>query len=316
MTSSDGGFYSAEDADSNGVEGGFYVWTIDEVRRALPNQDFDLACLYYDITTSGNFHSKNVLNTKESIEEFCEKYHFDPEELESRLSEIKNILLHRFREDEAQFNGNLEDYAFMIKGLISLFEATFDPNYLKWSIAFSNILESQFAIGTGGYYQADGSDPNLIVRKAQFADGAEPSGNSIQGENLLRLYQITRDETWLKHAEDLFRTVNKHLGTYSPGYTQHVMNLLRFYDLNAPTFVISVGDDGHLEQILNKIYSEFFPHKAVIVFKGEKELLEILPYLSEYPPLDNKTTLYLCTQNHCKEPSNDLNKILELIDKA
>ena len=377
MTSPDGGFYSAEDADSNGVEGGFYLFSYEQARDILPAEDFDLASLFYDITSSGNFHGKNVLNMKDSIEEFCEKYHFEQDELEEKLLEIRNILylerekrehpfkddkiltswngymifslseagkslgikryleaarkgttfildqmwdgeklLHRYRDDDANFVGNLEDYAFMIKGLLSLYQTTGHLNDLKWALHFARILDENFRMPEGGYYQTDGKDPHVIVRKSQFADGAEPSGNSIHCENLLLLYQITREEGWLKEAEALFKVLNKHLGTYSPGFTYHVINLLKYYDKNAPTFIISVGEDNHLETIQNKIYQNYFPHKAVLVNRGEEELFEILPYMKEYPPIDNKTTLYLCTQNHCKVPANDLNKILDIIDKA
>lgn len=375
MTSAEGGFYSAEDADSDGVEGGFYLFTLDEVRRILPTEDFDLACLFYDITSTGNFHGKNVLNTKESVEEFCEKYHFDIEDLEEKLLEIRNVLfterekrehpfkddkiltswngimifslaeagkslgikryldaarkgadfvlntmwdgeklLHRYRDKEAKIPGNLEDYAFIIKGLLSLYQAAGNLNDLKWAVHFAKILEASFRMPEGGFYQTDGTDPHVIVRKAQFADGAEPSGNSIHCENLLVLYQLTRDEHWLKEAESVFKVMNKHLGTYSPGFTYHVMNLLRYYDQQAPVFIISVGEDNQVEIILNKIYQRFLPHKAVIVHQGDKEIFEIMPYLSQYPPIENKTTLYLCTQNHCKVPANDIKKILDIVE--
>lgn len=377
MTSPEGGFYSAEDADSNGVEGGFYLFSLEDVKKILPPEDFDLASLYYDITSSGNFHGKNVLNTKETVEEFCEKYHFDQEELEEKLLEIRNVLfderekrdhpfkddkiltswngimifalaeagkslgikryieaarkgvnfvldkmwdgerlLHRYREGDAQFTGNLEDYAFMIKGLLSLFQITGNINDLKWALHFTEILETYFRMPEGGFFQTDGTDPHVIVRKSQFADGAEPSGNSIHCENLLVLYQITRNPHWLEEAESVFKVVHKHLGAYSPGYTYQVMNLLRFYDRQAPTFIISCGDDTEWELISNKIYQSFNPHKVVILNKGEKEILDMLPYLAEYPPQNNKTTLYLCTQNYCKEPTNDINKILDQIDRA
>ena len=376
MTSTEGGFFSAEDADSNGVEGGFYLFSLEEVKKILPIEDFDLASLYYDITSSGNFHGKNVLNTKETVEEFCEKYHFDPEELEEKLLEIRNVLfsqrekrphpfkddkiltswngimisslaeagkslgvkryleaarkganfildkmwdgkrlLHRYR-GEAQFAANLEDYAYMTKGLLSLFQTTGNINDLKWAIHFAQIIDTYFKMPDGGYYQTDGIDPHVIVRKAQFADGAEPSGNSVHGENLLTLYQITRDKQWLQQAEEMFKVVSSHLGAYSPGYTYQVMNLLKYFDKKAPTFLIVCGDDQLAETITNRIYQSYLPHKAVIQFRGEKEILEILPYLSEYPALNNKTTLYLCTQNYCKEPTNDINKILDQIDNA
>jgi uncharacterized protein YyaL (SSP411 family) len=225
-------------------------------------------------------------------------------------------LLHRYREGDAKVQGNLEDYAFLIKGLLSLYQTTGNKNDLKWAIHLAKILEEHFRMPHGAFYQTDGQDPHVIVRKSQFADGAEPSGNSIQGENLLTLYQITRDETWLKEAEDLFRVLNKHLGTYSPGFTYHVMNLLKFYDKTAPTFIISVGEDDNLEIILGRIYQNYLPHKTVIVNRSEEDDFQILPYLKDYPALDHKTTLYLCTQNHCKEPANDLNKILDIVDRA
>ncbi|MDB2614123.1 thioredoxin domain-containing protein [Chlamydiales bacterium] len=374
MCSEEGGFYSAEDADSEGQEGLFYTWTPEEIRELLPQDDADLISLYYDITPIGNFEGRSVVNTPESIDQFCLKYGVELElfkdvleeskkilfqEREKRIHPFKDdkvltswnglmihslvqagislnkplwiekailsahfiinhlwngeILLHRSREGDSSINGGLDDYAFFIKALISLFEVTGEKNYLEWAFSLSAILEDQFEMSNGGFHQTDGDDPYLIIRKAQYADGAEPSGNGIHCENLLRLHQITHNERWLKSAEGIFKAVNSQLGAYSPGYTFHIMNLLRFYDQKAPTFILAEGDDEHLEVILKAIYHQFIPHKSVIVIKQDSQLKEILPYLEEYSPLENQTTMYLCYQKSCKEPLNDVNKILETI---
>src|SRR5213079_539174 len=68
MTHPDGGFYSTQDADSEGEEGKFFVWTVDEIKAVLGEEDGALFCAYYDVTEAGNFEGKNILHVSRSVE--------------------------------------------------------------------------------------------------------------------------------------------------------------------------------------------------------------------------------------------------------
>lgn len=378
MTHPDGGFYSAEDADSEGHEGLFYTWTPEEVQSILGPKLAKVFCDYYDITEEGNFEGRNVLHTKLRLGEFAKLWGLNPEELSKNLKEARkkiwqardkrvhplkddkilsswnglmiftmveagrafNVqayvdaairaaqfikrnmwkegqLLRRWREGEALYHAGLDEYAFLIRGLISLFEADCGAEWLAWAIQMTETLKNEFKAENGAFYQTDGTDPNIILRKCQFADGAEPSGNAIHCENLLRLYEITGQNEYINQARDILKGVMKYIESYAPGYCYHMIDLIRYYDRKAPTFVIALNskNEGE-EQLRTLLYSEFIPHKAIIWRRdNDVHLFRLLPSVKEQVPIDDKTTLYLCYEGVCQKPINDIAAIEASIRK-
>jgi hypothetical protein len=379
MTHPNGGFYSAEDADSEGQEGLFYTWTPQEVHTALGHRDAELFCDFYGVTEEGNFEGRNILHVNTPIEEFAAARGEDAVQLAKILADhrqhlwqirekrihplkddkilsswnglmifsmieagcafndqryisaalhaahfirsnlwVKGRLLRRWRENEASFNAGLDEYAFLIRSLISLFEADCGQEWLEWAIEMCDLLESDFKEKDGAFYQTSGADENLILRKCQFADGAEPSGNALHCENLLRLYQITSDVNYLNQAQDILKAVKRYVDTYPPGYCYHMMNLNRYYDTHAPRIVIALNDqeDCH-EELRHLLYSEFIPHKALIWRHqdDEKLIFHLLPFVKEQTPLDGKTTLYICYEGVCREPINDFSAMKSAIQR-
>lgn len=365
MTHPEGGFYSAQDADTEGKEGYFYTFTYDEIVEVLGEGESQLFCKYYDVTPQGNFEGRNILHTPLSMEEFVLQNQLDldafkktiafqkqelfqvrsrrvhpfkddkilsswnglmifamveagrafnrPRFLESATQAAEFLfenmtsngtLLRRWREGEASFNGALDEYAFLIRGLISLFEADCGTRWLRWAMDLTATLEKKFKAENGAFFQTDGEDENIILRKCQFSDGAEPSGNAVHTENLLRLYQLTGDKHYLNQAEDCLKAVKSFLESYSPGYCYHVISLLRYYDRKAPTIVISLNEtEDYLSELLQWIYTSFIPHKAVIVRRRQdQELFRLLPYVKEQVPIQGETTLYVCLEGVCEAP--------------
>ena len=203
MTHPEGGFYSAEDSESEDHEGQFYLWSLQEIELILGPSDSDLFADFYDVTEEGNFEGSNILNTPLSLEEFSEKIGINEDELKDRFALQRQILwkaretrphplkddkiltswnglmihalasagcafqdyhyiaaakraaqfirqklwingklLHRWRDGEAMFAGGLDDYAFLIQGLITLFEASGDPEWLRWSLEMADIVKN------------------------------------------------------------------------------------------------------------------------------------------------------------------------------
>lgn len=381
MQDSEGGFYSAEDADSEGREGLFYTWIPSEVYQVLGSEKGRLFCEFYDVTEEGNFEGRNVLHEKETIDDFAAKRGLDPSQLEIELEELRHTLFavrelrvhplkddkvlsswnglaifalteagsalgnrhyieaallaatfikkamwregqlyRRWREGETSFAAGLDEYAFLLKGLLSLFEAGCGNEWLVWGMEIADILKSKFKVKEGAFYQTDGEDSSLILRKCQFADGAEPSGNAIHCENLFRLYQITLENDYFNQARDVLKAVKKYLDSYPPGYCFHLMNLNRYYDRQAPTFVFALGSERDIQekesQLRHLLYSNFLPHKAVIWRRqGDQEQLELIPSLKDQIPIDGKTTLYPCYQGTCQQPISDWSAIIEKIQK-
>lgn len=376
MTHPEGGFFSAEDADSEGHEGLFYTWPYEEVMQIL-GPEGKLFCEFYDITPYGNFEGRNVLHTPLSFEEFVLKHNQNKEKLwqqfenqrdklwqvrEKRVHPFKDDkvlsswnglmiytliesgkafqqesylkaairaarfikkylwqnqeLLRRWREDQSMFAGSLDEYAFMIRASLSLFEANAGTEWLEWAILMTQILKEKYKEVDGAFYQTDGSDRNLILRRCQFSDGAEPSGNAIHTENLLRLYQMTQQLDYLKQAEDILKGVRNYLENYPPGYCYHVMNLQRYYNKKAPTFVIALNSKKEYEKELKRaLYEKFIPHHAIIWQSLDVELEELLPFVKEQNAQQDRTTLYICFEGFCQKPFDQLSDMLNAIEK-
>jgi uncharacterized protein YyaL (SSP411 family) len=377
MRGKEGGFYSAEDADSEEYEGRFYIWSWEEV-RAILGPDSTLFCEFYSVTPPGNFQGKNILHMKQSLNEFATSHRLDPVVLGSILKECRHklnqerekrerplkddkiitsynglmitalveafrafhnekylepavaaarfikenlwkdgMLYRRWRDAEARFEGCLDDYAAMIQASISLFEADCGTEWLQFALELDSVLNSEFKAEKGAFYFTNGTDPNLLLRTCEFYDGAEPSGNALQAENYMRLYQITGDKEYLTHVEEILKAAKQHIDMYPPGACYHLMVLQRYYDSHAPSIIIALNsDEEHREELVKMLSGRFIPNK-VVVWKREsdEELRDLAPITRDKMPLNGKTTLYICHQNQCQEPLTDFSKMWEEIEK-
>lgn len=375
MTDPEGGFYSAEDADTEGHEGLFYTWTLKEIKEALPAPLADLFCEFYQITEAGNFEGRTILNVENSLEEFAEVKNLSEAECDKRLKEARKILfekrrlraqpfkddkilsgwnglmidalvhagkalneerychaalkaahfikthlwkeghlLRRFREGEARFHATLEEYAYLIKGVLSLFEMGCGAEWLEWAITMAKLLEREFKLPEGAFYQTDGKEA-LVLRKCTFYDGAEPSGNGVHTENLLRLYQITQEETYLTQAEEILRASRNFIETYAMGSCYHLLALQHYYDKKAATLIIALDEKESLsEEFLRHLYTTFTPFTAIVWKKAKDATNAILPNLLDKKPLEGLTTVYCCRQNLCEPPIFKQEELLKLIE--
>lgn len=376
MSHPNGGFYSAEDADSEGHEGYFYTWKEEEIHNILGKEESKFFCDFYGVTTEGNFEGRNILHTPKRLEEFSTQRGMDAQELgtlfalqrqilwktrERRIHPFKDdkilsswnglmifsmieagaafddekyikaavqaarfikdnlwkdgILLRRWRDNEGLHKGGLDEYAFMIRGLISLFEAGQGTEWLDWALQLAEILSEQFKAENGAFYQTDGTDQNIILRKIHLADGAEPSGNAIHCENLLRLHQITFDKKYLTQAEDILKAAQAYIENYSPGYCFHVMNLIRYYDQEAITAVIVLNEqEQYRDELRQLFYHAYLPHRSIVWAHPKDDRLKgIIPFAKEQKAIDGKTTLYLCSQGACQKPITDFSEMITAV---
>ena len=262
MTSPEGGFYSSQDADSEGEEGKFYLWTAAEVKELLGESDGELFCQYYDISPEGNFERSNILhipralNTVARLTGFLEeplldairrgrKALFDARERRVKPGSDEKILtawnglmirsfaeaagaldrddyravaaraaefvlsrlqaggrlLRTSRAGKAKLNAYLEDHAFLADALLSLYEATFDPRWMKEAERLAHVMTERFwdPVGGGFYFTSSDHEP-LPHRPKEYFDNATPSGNSEAACALLRLWKFTGEEKWAQIA--------------------------------------------------------------------------------------------------------------------
>ena len=143
-----------------------------------------------------------------------------------RLYSPDRRLLHRYRDGKSGIYGTADDYAFLIHGLLELYEAGFKLDYLKAALCLNRELLEHFwdPVQGGFFFTADDSE-SLIFRKKEFADAAIPSGNSVEMLNLLKLSRITADSKLEDRAQGLERAFSKLIRKIPSGYTQFLSAL-------------------------------------------------------------------------------------------
>lgn len=369
MQHKEGGFYSAEDADTDEKEGAFYTWEYEEIKLLLPKEDFDLFCECFAITPTGNFKGTNVLHQNLSVEEFSELRCLDVETTKFRLQTClrnlyearkirkkpfkddkilvtcnamvidilvragcsfqnekylkrgllaanfiqKNLwkkgkLKRRFREGQTNYDAGLDDYAYLIRALITLFEADQGNQWLDWAIEITDLLEKEFKADEGAFFQT-GPEHSILLRRPEIYDGAQPSGNSIHAENLIRLAQLTSNRELRIQAEDILKVATSYFETYPQGACYHLYALQHYLDKNALTIIVALNQEEDMKVDIAHILSKrFIPHH-VVVWKRLSDT-----YFEENIPINKQTTIYICKQGKCEEPILDLKALSDRLD--
>jgi len=374
MTSPEGGFYSAEDADSEGHEGRFYTWTPAEIKLVLPSPDAERVCLYYGVGPEGNFEGRSVLHVDTPMEILAPELHIPLEELRATIQQSKLKLLEkraerprpfkddkilsawnglmiysmaeagkafnekrfldaaercarfiqknlwkegklyrRFREGEARFSACLEEYAFLMKGLLSLFQAGKGTEFLQWSLDIANLVEQDFKSPDGAFFQTDGKEA-LLLRKCELFDGAEPSDNAVLAENFVILNQLTHNNRFLHMAEDIFKASKELIENYPPGAGYHMLALERYYDAKAPLVLVALDEGKHLFEEIEGALRESSNTHLLTIWKLQEDLVltKLLPWTEDKKPIAG-TTVYICEQDRCRAPLTERDAILETI---
>lgn len=225
-----------------------------------------------------------------------------------------DILYRRYRDQEVAVNATLDDYACFIKGLISLFEATQKAQYLKWAMQLCLLCEEVLKKEDGSYYFC-APDDSIVLRKVEWMDSSEPSGNAIQGENLLRLYQITGNVLYQESAREILEAAAPLLLSYPMGVGYHLKGLQRYLDEKAPTIVLAKGENSHLFKLVQQALREhYIPHATWIVKEDkDNELLECIPSLVDKVAIDGQDSLYVCYRGECSKPLLDNEAIKQVL---
>ena len=379
MTHPDGGFYSAEDADSEGHEGKFYCWTRAELEKLLTPEEFNVAVRYFGITEKGNFvdHShptplpgQNVLSVTHPFPSREEsgvgssddakllasakikmfearskriRPHLDDKILASwnglmlgaiarayavlgdeayRAAAEKNLafiqaklwdaksktLFHRWRDGERDNVQLLEAYAFMLDGVIQLYEATLEPNHLDFAIALAEAMIAKFYDPeNGGFWQSSADAKDLILRVKDDYDGAEPSGNSVASLALLKLAAITDRADFKQPAEATLRLFAARLEKI-PQAVPFMLHALDF-GLEEPRRVVVAGEthSAKFRELLHAAHSVYQPNKVVLGNAGAVE------EFARTLPAKNGPVIYFCTGKSCQPPTSDATKIKALL---
>ncbi len=389
MTAPEGGFWSAEDADSEGEEGRFYVWTPEELSRVLGAEDSALACELWGVVAGGNFRDQatgertgeSILHLELDLDDFARRKGLQPASLReraeswrARLFEVREARVHPFKDDkvltdwnglmiaalalggrafddpryvaaaaraadfvlanlrtregrllkrwragQAGLSGVLDDHAFLVWGLIELYEADGDPRWLRSALEVNSAMLAHFRDAEqGGFFLAPDDALDLIVRSKEVYDGALPSGNSVAVLNLLRLARMTGDTTLEERAVETLRAFAGELRKAASAHTQ----MLAAADFAlGPSFEIVVAGDprsADTQAALTALHRVFAPNKVVLLRPegdGAEALSELAPYTAEQGARDGRTTIYLCRNFACEASTHDVARVVAAISE-
>jgi uncharacterized protein YyaL (SSP411 family) len=379
MTAPEGGFYSAEDADSEGVEGKFYVWTPAEVAETLDAEDAALFCRLFQIVEGGNFADEatgrrtgeSIPHLRQPLAEIAKAEGRAPEDLEAaweamrqRLFGARERRVHPYKDDKVltDWNGlmiaalarggaaldapeyvaaarraadhvlghlrtadgrllkrarggnaglpaHLEDYAFVVWGLLELYEATFEARWLEEAVALNACMVRHFhdAEGGGFFHTADDSEA-LLVRTKDGFDGAIPSGNGVAACNLARLGRLTGDAELERLAWGTLAAFGASLVEQSLGHSQMLIAL--DFLLGPPVEIVLAGEhtDATLQAMAREARGRLLPGAVLLHRPPEDDaaILRLAPFMRELIAPAQGAVAYVCRHRACELPVRTL----------
>ena len=346
MTDPEGGFYSAQDADSDGEEGKFYLFTPDEVENLLGQKEGEAFCRHFGITESGNFEGKSLPNLLDSdisdksfdqfLKHLCQyrakrcALHLDDKILTSwnalmiaamcRLYQtggnaayldcakradrfiwdklyVGDALFVSFRNGKRGVKGFLDDYAACLFAQLALYGATWEKDYLDRAKQLCRDVHDRFRDDeNGGFYLYGAEHESLILRPKETYDGAIPSGNSLMAWNLVRLSQLTADETYRREAEDQLRFLASEAAQYPAAHAMFLSALLD-HEVPPPKVTVVLADRADAVALP----ASFAPDTVVRLLREPTK---------EFPLKNGKTTYYVCRNHSCMPPVNELKEMI------
>jgi len=393
-----GGFYSAEDADSEGKEGAFYVWEAEEVDRLL-GADASIVKSRFGIERDGNapedphkeFVGKNILYVARSVEELARdtgrpaadivdvlnrarlrlfeariarphphrddkiltawnglmiaalargarvlgglrghagepKMFLDAARRAARFlrermwSADSRTLLRRYRDRHAEIDAFAEDYAFLIFGLLELFQADADPVWLEWAIALQQRQDELFwDAESGAWFSTTGRDSSVLLRLKEDYDGAEPAASSVSVLNLIVLSHLVDNPGWPERIEKTLRLFGARiekmgrgvpmmaaaLSTHLAGVQQIVLVTGQTGDGGSRA---DAGEPSVLERALAQRYLPF-AISLLVDSSSRRALAASLPAIAAMTPVDGKPAVYVCRNFTCRQPATDVDAL-------
>ncbi|MBN9418318.1 MAG: DUF255 domain-containing protein, partial [Candidatus Eremiobacteraeota bacterium] len=368
----EGGFYSSHDAESEGEEGKFYCWTVEEVLAALgegPGRNF---CAFYGVNSQGNWEGKNVLHVSRPLTQVAAQLGLDAEDYEKELeaSRLKMLevrtqrvaphrddkivtgwnglaihalsegyrvfgdsryleaarkaadflkanltqgegrLLRSWRAGKAQFNGYLEDYAFLAEGLLSLYEAGGDFAHFAWAQQLVETMQKHFAHPDGGFYDTSDDHEALLVRHRNSSDGAVPSAQAVAALVLARLaYHLERADL-REQALGALLSLGKELRAFPAGFCRHLLVL--DYCLAGPLEVcwtVPAGVDR--APVMDAFGRLFVPNRAVAWVRPGETHSELK--LTEGKTAEGEASGHFCQSGSCAAPVTQAEDVVKAI---
>jgi len=376
MTSPEGAFFSATDADSltpggHMEEGYFFTWIPQEIEKSLDQELAGLIKETHAVGSFPNFEGRHILNTPEPMSDLAGRLHLEEKYLRTQVAKALKTLRdererrpHPLRDEKiltawnglmisafarasfvldepmlmesasraatfvldhlhnqgrlqrsymdgvAKHNGYLNDYAFLIAGMIDLYEASHDIGWLKQAVELEKILARNYEDPeNGGFFMTSVDHENLIAREKPKHDGALPSGNAIATMNLLRLGAFTSNSDYLVRAEKALKAFSGTLSANPTAMAELQLALDIF--LVPPKEIVIIeprGKRGSSKPLVDKIRQRYLSGSILVVATEGKDLdsqSEIIPLIKQKSAMNARPTAYVCENKTCQAPTDE-----------
>ena len=225
-------------------------------------------------------------------------------------------LLRTYKDGKAKLNGYLEDYAFLIDGLLMLHEVNFSRKTLDAAIELGNAMVELFwDAATGQFFDTGHDHEQLVVRPKDLTDNAIPCGSSMAVDVLLRLAVITDDGDMELRASAALRGVRQLMMTF-PTAAGNWLGALDFY-LSRPKEIVIVGErgDADTDALLSEVHRHYMPNRVLLGASEGDDADSGLPLLMERHKIDGMPTAYVCENYVCQLPTTDPQALVrQLVD--
>ncbi|MDZ7756649.1 thioredoxin domain-containing protein [Rhodohalobacter sp.] len=375
LQSPEGLFYSAEDADSEGEEGKFYVWSREEIDSILSNEESELFCTHYNIRAEGNFldestrqrtgknipHLSHSLSDaeEEKLAEIRQKLNKKREKrirpqlddkiltdwnglmiaalakagvllqnqkliqkAETAFNQLLKLcktdsstLLHRIKDGEAAIEGMADDYAFLIRGALELYNATFNPDYLSEAVELQRTFTEHFADQThGGFYYTAENAEELLGRQKEIYDGAIPSSNSVAVLNGYQLSRLTGETEFEQQSDKIITAFSDQISDAPAGYTYALYAHQLMQQPSHEIVITAKTINEQTNELIETARSSSGPGSVILVkTANQSELLSsIAPFTESYPVVE-KPAVYVCSNFSCQAPVYNAESLIKLL---
>ena len=285
-------------------------------KRPRPHLDDKIISAWNGLMISAFARAAQVLDEPRYLEAATRAARF----LRTRLFEEKSKLLYRnYREGRSGIEGFADDYAFVIQGLVDLYEASFDVEWLKFAVELEATQDRLFLDEkSGGYFSTSGKESSVPLRMKDDNDSAEPAASSIAALNLLRLAQFRNDKQLEERARKTIDAFAPTLSHFASAMPQMLVAL--DYSLGKPRQIVIAGkpDDPGTKALLAEVDRHFLPNKILLLADGaggQEYLGEKNEAIRAMSKVDGKPAAYVCENFTCKAPVTDPKALAELLSK-
>ena len=285
-------------------------------KRPRPHLDDKIIAAWNGLMISAYARAAQVLDDSRYLEIATRAANF----LRRNLYEQKSKLLYRnYREGRSDIEGFADDYAFVIKALLDLYEASFDIEWLKLAVQLQETQDRLFFDEkNGGYFSTSGKDASVFLRMKDDNDGAEPAASSVAALNLLRLSQVRDDPQLTERARKTIDAFATTLSNFPSAMPQTLVAL--DVSLSKPRQIVIAGkkDAPETKALLKEVHRHFLPKTILLLADGsdgQKYLGEKNEAIRTMSTVEKKSAAYVCENFTCKAPVTDSNKLAELVAK-